>query len=186
MLFWTELKVWHKVIFEWAPHEIITSEHLKVAMGKGLSKVSMKNLMTWNMLSGQTFREVDKFEEAEISVNNYDYLYNDSEWYHFMNRETYEQVALSKKTMWWAELFLNEGDKVMLQEFNGEPINVRLDATAILEVIETPPGEKWNTATWGKKPATLSTGLVVQVPLFINVWDKLKIGTVDKSYQSRA
>jgi elongation factor P len=86
-----------------------------------------------------------------------------------MNQESYEQVSLPLETLSGAEFFLNDGDKVQLQEFNGNPINVNLDATAILEVTETPPGEKGDTATGGKKPATMTTGLVVQVPLFIKV-----------------
>jgi len=186
MLTWTELKIGHKVIFEGQAYEIVVAEHLKVAMWKWLSKVNMKNLVTWNILSNKTFREVDKFEEADVSTWNYDYLYNDGENYYFMNQITYEQVFLHLKLLAWAELFLKEWDKVLLQEFNWEPINISLEATCILEVIETPPWEKWDTATWWKKPATLSTGLVVQVPLFINVWDKLKIDTRKKEYLSRA
>ncbi|MDQ7022173.1 MAG: hypothetical protein Q9M97_01325 [Candidatus Gracilibacteria bacterium] len=119
-------------------------------------------------------------------MTNYDYLYNDGINYMFMNQETFEQVELSKDVLSGAELFLTDGDKVTLQEYNGIPINVNLDATAILEVTETPPGEKGDTATGGKKPATLTTGLVIQVPLFIKVGDKLKIDTRTKDYQSRA
>ena len=82
--------------------------------------------------------------------------------------------------------FLNDWDKVQLQEFNGNPINVHLDTVAILEVTETPPGEKGDTATGWKKPATMTTWLTIQVPLFIKVWDKLKIDTRTKDYMSRA
>jgi elongation factor P len=102
-----------------------------------------------------------------------------------MNQSTYEQVSLSKKALWWAEMFLKDWDKVTLQEFNGNPININLEPSCTLEVIDTPPWEKWDTATWWKKPATMSTGLVVQVPLFINIWDKLRIDTRTKEYQSR-
>jgi elongation factor P len=85
-----------------------------------------------------------------------------------------------------SELFLQDGDKVLLQEFNWIPININLEANAILEVADTPPWEKWNTATWWKKSATMTTGLVVQVPLFVNIWDKLIIDTRTKEYRSRA
>jgi len=104
----------------------------------------------------------------------------------FMNQATFEQVEICKDVLGGVELFLMDWDKVTLQEYNGNPINVNLDPTAILEVQETPPGEKWDTATGGKKPATMTTGLVVQVPLFIKVWDKLKIDTRTRDYQSRA
>jgi elongation factor P len=103
-----------------------------------------------------------------------------------MNNSTYEQVDLKKTALDWAELFLQDGDKVLLQEFNGNPINVNLEPTCTLEVTETPPGEKGDTATGGKKPATLTTGLVIQVPLFVKVWDKLIIDTRTKEYRSRA
>jgi elongation factor P len=103
-----------------------------------------------------------------------------------MNQNTFEQVEIAKDALWWAEDFLQDGDKVMLQEFNWQPINVQLDTVAVLEVIDTPPWEKGDTATGWKKPATLNTGLVVQVPLFIKVWDKLKIDTRTKDYMSRA
>lgn len=186
MLFWTELKVGHKVIYEGAPYEITSSEHLKVAMWKGLSKVIMKNLITWNVLSWKTFREVDKFEEADVSTSSYDFLYNSWNEYLFMNIKTYEQVSLTKKVLNWAELYLKEWDKVLLQEFNWEPINIKLDSSVTLEVVDTPPWEKWDTATWWKKPATMTTGLVVQVPLFISIWEKLRIDTRTWEYLGKA
>jgi len=109
----------------------------------------------------------------------------DGQNYMFMSQESYEQVELPKATLDGAEMFLTDGDKVMLQEFNWNPINVSLDTSCELEVMETPPGEKGDTATGWKKPATLSTGLVVQVPLFINVWDIIKVDTRTKDYMSR-
>ncbi len=81
---------------------------------------------------------------------------------------------------------MQDWDKVFLQEFNGNPINVRLEPTCVLEVIDTPPWEKWDTATGWKKPATMNTELVIQVPLFVNIWDKLIIDTRTKEYRSRA
>ena len=103
-----------------------------------------------------------------------------------MNNSTFEQVELKKNSLDWAELFMQDWDKVILQEYNGSPINVSLEPTCILEVTETPPWEKWDTATWWKKPATMNTWLVIQVPLFINIWDKLIIDTRNKEYRSRA
>ncbi|MDD4151387.1 MAG: elongation factor P [Candidatus Gracilibacteria bacterium] len=186
MLSGSDLKPGKKIIYEGIPHEITAYEHLKVAMGKGLEKVSMRNLVTGNMLSNMTFREVDKFEEADVSSANYEYLYSDGSEYFFMNKDTYDQVSLTDKVVGDAKLFLTEGDKVVLQEYNGLPINITLEPSVTLEVIDTPPGEKGNTATGGKKPATLSTGLVVQVPLFMAIGDKVKVDTREKSYLGRA
>lgn len=185
MLNASELKVWKKFLMDGEPFEVVSYSQKVVGRGWSIINIKAKNLLTWSNVP-KTFSDKDNFEPADITTNSYDYLYNDWESYYFMNRETYDQVSLDKDALGWAEYFLNDGDKVMLQEFNWEPINVNLEASCILEVTETPPWEKWDTATGGKKPATLSTWLVVQVPLFINVWDKLKIDTRTKEYQSRA
>jgi elongation factor P len=186
MLSWTDLKPGKKIIYEWIPHEVISHEHLKVAMWKWLEKVSLKNLITWNNLSNLTFREVDKFEEAEVNSSSCEYLYRAWEDFFFMDTQTFEQVSLNEETIWDAKFFLVEWDKVILQEFNWNPINVKLEPNVTLEITDTPPGERWNTATWGKKPATLNTGLVVQVPLFLNIGDKVIVDTRTHEYRSRA
>ncbi len=186
MITWQELKVGNKVIYEGVPYEILDCQHLKVAQGKGLSKVIMKNLITGVQLSNQTFREVDKFDEADISTSSYDYLYNDGTSYNFMNTSSYEQVVLTEAQVWDAKYFLSDGDKVMLQEWNGVPINVKIEASVNLKVVDTPPGERGNTATWGKKPATLHTGLEIQVPLFVNIGDMVRVDTREHTYLGRA
>lgn len=182
---WNDLKVGKKFIMDWAPFQV-TSYAQKV-MGRWWSIINIKakNLLTGATIP-KTFSDHDKFEPADIVTNTYDYLYSDWFNYFFMNVKTYEQVELEKKALDWAELFLNDWDKVSLQEFNWVPINVNLDSSAVLEVTETPPGEKWDTATGWKKPATMTTGLVIQVPLFIKVWEKLKIDTRTKEYLWRA
>jgi elongation factor P len=103
-----------------------------------------------------------------------------------MDPASYEQVELNKEILWDTVFFLNDWDKVKLQEFNWNPINVNVESSVTLEVIETPPGEKWDTATGWKKPATLSTGLVVQVPLFVKEWDKINVDSRTKDYLGRA
>lgn len=167
------------------PYEV-TSYAQKV-MWRGWSIINIK---AKNLISGAniplTLSDKDKFEPAEISTNSYDYLYNDWDNYYFMNRETFEQVSLWKDVLWDDILFLNDWDKVSLQEFGWNPINISLEPSVIMEVIDTPPWEKWDTATGGKKPATMNTWLVIQVPLFVNIWDKLKIDTRNKEYMSRA
>ena len=152
---------------------------------KKIFSIQAKNLLNGGTIA-KTISDTDKFAPADIATKSYDYLYSDGTNYMFMSQETYEQVELSKETLGGAELFLNDGDKVKLQEYNGNPINIQLDPSCELEVMETPPGEKGDTATGGKKPATLSTGLVVQVPLFINVGDIIKVDTRTKDYLSRA
>lgn len=185
MYSWNDLKVWKKFIMDWQPYEVVSYAQKVMGRWGSIINIKAKNLITWSNIP-KTFSDNDSFEPADITTSNYDYLYNDWENYYFMNHETYEQVSLNKKSLDWAELFLIDWDKVTLQEFNWVPINVNIEPTAILEVIETPPWEKWDTATWWKKPATMSTWLVVQVPLFIKIWDKLIIDTRTKEYRSRA
>ncbi len=185
MYSWNDLKVGKKFIMDWFPYEVISYAQKVMGRWGSIINIKAKNLVTWANIP-KTLSDKDSFEPADISTNEYDYLYNDWENYYFMNNKTFEQVSLEKKALDWADLFLQDWDKVFLQEFNGNPINVRLEPTCILEVIETPPWEKWDTATWWKKPATLNTWLIIQVPLFINIWDKLIIDTRTKEYRSRA
>ena len=181
----SELKVGKKFIMDNKPYEVVSYAQKVMGRWGSIINIKAKNLLTWSNIP-KTFSDHDKFEPADITTNNYDYLYNDGTDYYFMNTENYDQVSLPKEALSWSEFFLNDGDKVRLQEYNGEPINVSLEPTCILEVTETPPWEKGDTATGWKKPATMTTWLVIQVPLFIKVWDKLKIDTRTREYQSRA
>lgn len=181
----SDLKPGKKFMMDGSPYEGVSYAQKVMGRWGSIINIKARNLLTWATIP-KTFSDHDRFEPADITTNSYDYLYNDWENYYFMNQANFEQVEIEKKVLDWSELFLNDWDKVQLQEFNWNPINVQLDTVATLEVIETPPWEKWDTATGWKKPATMSTGLVIQVPLFIKVWDKLKIDTRTKEYMSRA
>ena len=185
MYFGNDLKVGKKFIMDEEPYEVVSYAQKVVWRGGSIINIKAKNLITGANIP-KTFSDADKFEPADITTSSYDYLYKNADEYIFMNRETYEQITLNKKSLDGAELFLMEWDKVSLQEFNGLPINVNLEPNTTLEVVDTPPGEKWDSATGWKKPATLITGLVVQVPLFVNIWDKIVVDTRTKEYRSRA
>ncbi len=185
MLNANELKVGKKFMMDWEPYEVLSYSQKVMWRGGSIINVKAKNLLHGGNVP-KTFSDKDIFEPADIVKKSYEYLYNDWENFYFMNNETFDQVSLDIKTMDWAELFLQDWDKVSLQEYNGQPINISLEPTCTLEVVDTPPWEKWDTATWGKKPATLNTWLVIQVPLFINIGDKLVIDTKTKEYKSRA
>jgi len=180
-----DLKVGKKFVMDDMPFEIVSYAQKVMGRWGSIINIKAKNLLNGGTIA-KTISDTDKFAPADIATNSYDYLYNDGENYYFMSQDTFEQVSLEKKSLDGAELFLNDGDKVKLQEYNGNPINLHLETSCELEVIETPPGEKGDTATWGKKPATFTTGLVVQVPLFVNVGDIIKIDTRTKEYMSRA
>ena len=185
MLNASELKVWKRFIMDGEPYEVTSYSQKVVWRGGSIINIKAKNLIRGGTIP-KTFSDKDNFQPAEVTTSNYDYLYNDGTNYYFMNQNTFEQVSLTLDALDGAELFLQDWDKVMLQEFNGSPINLNLEPTCILEVTDTPPWEKWDTATGGKKPAKMNTGLVIQVPLFINIWDKLVIDTRTKEYRSRA
>ena len=185
MYSWNELKVWKKFIMDGDPYEVVNYSQKVVWRWGSIITIKARNLISGANIN-KTFSDKESFEPADISVSSYDYLYNDWQEYYFMNQNTFEQVSLQKKALDWAELFLIDWDKVTLQEFNWKPINLNLEPSVVMEVTDTPPWERWDTATWGKKPATLTTWLVVQVPLFINIWDKVRVDTRTKEYLSRA
>ncbi len=180
-----DLKVGKKFIMDGAPFEIMNYAQKVMGRGGSIINIKAKNLVSGGTIA-KTISDTDKFAPADIAMKSYDYLYNDGENYYFMSQETFDQIHLEKKSLDGAELFLNDGDKVKLQEFNGVAININLEPSCSLEVTETPPGEKGDTATGGKKPATLSTGLVIQVPLFIKVGEIIKVDTRTKEYLGRA
>lgn len=185
MYYGNDLKVWKKFLMDEAPFEVVYYSQKVVGRWWSIINVKAKNLLTWSHVT-KTFSDKDSFVPADITTRSYDYLYNDWESYYFMSQATFEQVSLSKASLDWSEYFLNDWDKVTLQEFNWIPVNINLEPSVTLEVTDTPPWERGDTATGWKKPATMSTGLVVQVPLFINIWDKLKIDTRTQEYMWRA
>ncbi len=184
MYSWNDLKIGKKFIMEDAPYEVLSYTQKVVWRWGSIINVKIKNLITWAQFS-KTLSDKDSFAPADISTRSFEYLYNDVDNYYFMDKETFEQISLPVKTLAWDEKFLVEWDKVLVQEFNGNAININLEPSVTLEVMETPPGEKWNSVSNGKKPATMVTGLVIQVPLFINVWDKVKVDTRTKDYLGR-
>ena len=181
----SDLKVGKKFLMNNEPFEVTYYGQKVMGRGGSIITVKAKNLLSGGIVS-HTFSDKDMFHPADIEKNSYDYLYSDGVMFYFMSQDTYEQVELDKNALDWAELFLKDWDKVMLQEFNGKPINISLEPSCVLQVTETPPWEKWDTATWGRKPASLETGLQVQVPLFVNVGDMIKVDTRTKEYLSRA
>ena len=180
----TDLKPGVKILLDNVPYEVIKGEHLKVAMGKGVEKTVLKNLLTGSTIP-RTFRDFDVVEPADIIYQTCEFLYQSGDEFHFMNTTNYEQFALSGEAVADSRYFLSDGDKVVVMFFNGNPLNLSLEPSITLTVTETPPGEKGNSVQGGKKPATLNTGLVVQVPLFIKVGDKLRVDTRTKEYLNR-
>src|SRR5690606_23660222 len=132
-----------------------------------------------------TFNAGTKVETATVDRSDYQYLYNDGTDYIFMDTRTYEQVAVSPEIIGDAKNFLLENSTVMIAQHDGQVLYVELPASVVLEITHTEPGLQGDRATGGTKPATLETGAEIQVPLFLNVGDKVKVDTRDGSYLSR-
>lgn len=180
-----EFKSGLKVMLDGQPCNIIENEFVKPGKGQAFNRVKLRNLNTGRVLE-KTFKSGESLPAADVVEMELQYLYNDGEMFHFMHPETYEQYAASETAVGEAKNWIKEQDNCTVTLWNGEPIAVTASNFVSLKVTETDPGLKGDTATGGSKPATLETGAVVRVPLFINEGDLLKIDTRTGEYVSRA
>lgn len=164
---------------------VIEFQHVKPGKGAAFVRTKLRNLRSGN-INEKTFRAGEKVKRAQIDNSRMQYLYANGDDHVFMDNETYEQVELPAKQIEYELKFLKENMEVHIIQFQGEVLGVDLPVTVELEVIETEPGIKGDTASGGSKPAKVETGLTVQVPFFVNVGDKLVINTEEGEYVSRA
>ncbi|KHD85976.1 elongation factor P [Heyndrickxia ginsengihumi] len=164
---------------------VLDFQHVKPGKGAAFVRSKLRNLRT-GAVQEKTFRAGEKVEKAQIDNRRMQYLYANGDQHVFMDNETYEQIELSAASIEYELKFLKENMEVHIMMFQGETLGVELPNTVELEVTETEPGVKGDTATNATKPATLETGLIVQVPFFVNEGDRLIINTTDGSYVSRA
>jgi elongation factor P len=166
-------------------YKIIEFLHVKPGKGPAFVRTKLKSLTTGKVLDN-TFSSGHKIEEVRVETHTFQFLYSEGDEFHFMNSETFEQISLNKNLLDAPDL-LKEGSNVMVQ-INAEteaPLSVDMPASVILEVVYAEPGVKGNTATNATKPAKVETGASVNVPLFINEGDKIKIDTASGSYMER-
>ena len=164
--------------------KIVEFLHVKPGKGGAFVRSKLKNIRTGQQVE-ETFRAAEKIEVVRVEARNYTYLYNENTNYVFMDKETYEQVTLSQSQVEDVLDFLLENTEATIA-FNGdEPIEVRISKHMNMTIKETDPGEKGNTAQGGSKPATLETDLTIQVPLFIQVGDIIRVDTKEKRYIER-
>jgi elongation factor P len=173
------------VIVENSPHLVAELDFVKPGKGQALYKCRLRNLKT-NQLYERTYRSGDKFETADVTESRMQYLYNDGELYHFMHAETFEPLQMMKEAVGDAVNFLKEQMFVGAILFEGHPIALELPNFVDLDVAEAEPGIKGDTASGATKPVTLETGYVVQVPLFINQGERLRIDTRTGQYVERS
>ncbi|MBO4902460.1 MAG: elongation factor P [Lachnospiraceae bacterium] len=167
-----------------AVFQIIEFQHVKPGKGAAFVRTKLKNIINGGVVE-KTFRPTEKFPQARIDRNDMQYLYADGDLFNFMNVETYDQVALNAETIGDALKFVKENEMVKVCSFNGNVFAVEPPLFVELEITETEPGFKGDTATGATKPATVETGAVVYVPLFVEQGDKIKIDTRTGEYLSR-
>ncbi len=167
------------------PFIIVEFQHVKPGKGGAFVRTKLKNLQTGQVLE-QTFRSGAKVGKPDLEEKFMQYLYQDGDQYVFMDNTTYDQVFIGAEYLGEALNFMYPNIELSVLYFNGQPIGVELPNTVELTVSETEPGVKGDTATGASKPATLETGYVVQVPLFINQGDRLRIDTRTGEYLERA
>lgn len=165
-------------------YQIIEFQHVKPGKGAAFVRTKLKNIISGGVVE-KTFRPTEKFPAARIDRVEMQYLYTDGDLFHFMNVENYDQIALNEDAIGDALKFVKENEMVKVCSHNGNVFAVEPPLFVELEVTDTEPGFKGDTATGATKPATVETGAVVYVPLFVETGDKLKIDTRTGEYLSR-
>ena len=164
--------------------QILEFQHVKPGKGAAFVRTKLKNIINGGVVE-KTFRPTEKFPQARIDRVEMQYLYSDGDLFHFMNMESYEQIALNDEVIGDALKFVKENDTVKVCSYNGNVFTVEPPLFVELEVTDTEPGFKGDTAQGATKPATVETGAIVYVPLFVETGDKLKIDTRTGDYLSR-
>ncbi len=173
-----------KIMLDGEPCNIIENEVVKPGKGQAFNRVKLRKMISGKVLE-KTFKSGETVEAADILDPELVYLYTDGEFWHFMNNETYEQIAADEKAMGDSVKWLVENNPHTLTLWNNTPIMVTPPNFVDLEVTDTDPGLKGDTAGTGGKPATLSTGAVVRVPLFIQIGDMITVDTRSAEYVGR-
>jgi elongation factor P len=174
-----------KVMLDGDPCSILENELVKPGKGQAFSRVRLRNLKTGRQWE-RTFKSGESLESADVVDRVMEYLYTDGEFWYFMEPDTFEQYQADAAAVADSHLWLKEQDRCDVTLYNGSPLSVAPPNFVELEIIETDPGLKGDTATGGTKPATLSTGAVVKVPLFISTGEVIKVDTRTGEYQNRA
>lgn len=164
--------------------QILEFQHVKPGKGAAFVRTKMKNIINGGVVE-KTFRPTEKFPAARIDRKNEQYLYNDGDLFYFMDPETFDQIMINKEIIGDNMKFVKENDEVKVVSYNGSVFAIEPPLFVELEVTDTEPGFAGNTAQGATKPATVETGATIQVPLFVNIGDKVKIDTRTAEYLSR-
>jgi elongation factor P len=175
-----------KLLIDNDPCSLVSVEFVKPGKGQAFTRVKYKNLISKKAGLEKTFKANESVESADVIETELSFLYQDDSNFHFMDQSTYEQIAIEKSVVADNAQWIVEQDICTVITWNNKPISLQPANFSIMEVVECDPGLKGNTVSGGTKPATLETGAIVRVPLFINIGDKLKIDNRTREYVSRA
>ena len=166
-------------------YQIMEFQHIKMGRGSAQVRMKLRNVRKGDTIE-KTVQAGERFQRARLDHRTVQFLYNDGDLHHFMDTQTYEQFALDEKVLGDATDYLVPNMEVVLDEYQGDPIGVELPASVVMTVASTDLGIKGDTATGATKPATMESGLKVNVPLFVNTGDKIKVDTRTGEYLERA
>jgi elongation factor P len=165
-------------------YQVLSYQHIKVGRGSAQVRLKLRDIRSGHTIE-RSFQASEKFKRARLDSRVMQYLYNDGDAYYFMDEKTFEQIPISSEQLGDALDYLKENTSVEVSSYKGKLIGVELPITVELEVAETGPGYKGDTATAGNKPAKMETGITIQVPLFINNGDVIKVDTRTGQYLER-
>jgi elongation factor P len=180
----TQFRSGLKIEYNGEPYVIVECQHVKPGKGVAFVKTKMKNLKTRNVLD-VNFRSGDKVEKPDLETREMQYLYNDGDMFYFMDMDTYEQKPLTEDQLGEAKKYIKENGIVTVLFYKGVPISIDLPPKVELKIVQSEPGVKGDTAQGATKPAVLETGAVVQVPLFIEEGEIIRIDTRTGEYLER-
>ena len=173
-----------KILYKGEPYIVIDFQHVKPGKGNQFTRTKLKHLVRGGLLD-LTVRSGEKFSEPDVEYKDMGYLYEDQGDYYFMDQDSYEQIKVGAKTVGHTKHYLIENGVVKICFLNEEPVTIEVPKTVVMKIKNTEPGVKGNSVTNVTKPATLETGLTLQVPLHINEGDEVKVNTSDGSYIER-
>jgi elongation factor P len=180
----TDFRKGLKIEVDGTPFEIVEFQHFKPGKGGAMVRTKLRNFLN-GRIQDITFRSGDKVEKPDLEVREMQFLYRDAEALIFMDLTSYEQLHIEEGSTGGKAGYLKESGVVQVLLYNGAPLDIELPASIILEVTDTEPGVKGDTVSNVTKPATLETGLVIQVPIFVDTGDKVKVDTRSGAYLGR-
>ena len=180
----SEIRKGLKIVIDGIPYAVVDFQFVKPGKGNAFTRTKIKNLMTGAVID-RTYKSGEKLEPAEMEDRNMQFMYADDEGYHFMDQQSYEQMSVPKDIVGDQSNYLLENMDVSISVFQGRPVSVQVPNFVELAVAQTDPGMKGDTVSGAKKQATLTTGAVINVPLFVATGDVLKIDTRTGEYVER-